>query len=160
MSMEQQELPITQHMASHKARQEYLRAVQELENGNVLAALARIESALKLQDNQQWYSCLGFCIAKERGHVTRGLALCQAAIERQPEQPEHYYYLARVLVVANRKPEAIQTLRQGLAQGDDAAIRRLLEELGMRKPPVFSWLHRDNPLNKYLGMLLSRVGLR
>ncbi len=29
-----------------------------------------------------------------------------------------------------------------------------------RKPPVLSFLDRDNPINKYLGLLLSRVGLR
>ncbi|MGE3259803.1 MAG: hypothetical protein AB7J94_09205, partial [Geobacter sp.] len=72
------------HAESLKAQQEYQRGLQELEAGNVLAALARVEAALKLWDNPDWHPCLGYCIAKERGHVTRGLELCQAAIERQP----------------------------------------------------------------------------
>jgi predicted Zn-dependent protease len=149
-----------QRAESQKAQQEYQRGLQELEAGNVLSALARVEAALKLQDNPDWHPCLGFCIAKERGHVTRGLELCQTAIARQPDCPDHYYYLARVLLVANRKPEAIQTLRQGLSHGDSASIKQLLGELGTRRPPLFPWLHRDNPINKYLGLFLSRIGLR
>lgn len=145
---------------SQKAQQEYQRGLQELEAGNVLSALARVEAALKLWDNPDWHPCLGFCIAKERGHVTRGLELCQTAIARQPDCPEHYYYLARVLLVVNRKPEAIQALRQGLGHGDSASIKQLLGELGTRRPPFIPWLHRDNPINKYLGLFLNRIGLR
>jgi tetratricopeptide (TPR) repeat protein len=158
--MTQQELTMDHHAESLKAQQEYQRGLQELEAGNVLAALARLEAALKLWDNPDWHPCLGYCIAKERGHVTKGLELCQAAVERQPDWPEHYYYLARVLLVAKRKPEAIQALRQGLSHGEHHLIKRLLDELGSRRAPVFPWLHRDNPCNKYLGMLLSRIGLR
>lgn len=148
------------HAESLKAQQEYQRGLQELEGGNVLAALARVEAALKLCDNPDWYPCLGYCIAKERGHVTRGLELCQAAIERQPDRGEHYYYLARVLLVAKRKPEAIQALRQGLSHNEHRLIKQLLDELGTRKKPVLPWLHRDNPINKYLGLFLKRIGLR
>lgn len=149
-----------QHAESLKAQQQYRRALQELEAGNVLAALARVEAALKLWDNPDWQPCLGYCIAKERGHVTKGLELCQAAIERQPDHGEHYYYLARVLLVAKRKPEALQILREGLNHGENHLIKQLLDELGTRKTPAIPWLHRDNPLNKSLGIVLSRIGLR
>lgn len=151
---------MVQQAESNKAQQEYQRAVQEIEAGNVLAALARVEAALKLQDNQEWYPCLGFCGAKERGHITKGLELCRAAIERQPEHAEHYYYLARVLLIAQKKPEAIQALRQGMSHGEHQPTRRLLEELGLRKLPIIPWLPRDNPCNKYLGIVLGRIGLR
>lgn len=158
--MEQPELPMVEQVAARKAHQEHQRALLELETGNVLSALARVEAALKLLDNPEWHPLLGLCIAKERGHVTRGLELCQTAIARQPEHAEHYYYLARVLLVAQRKPEAIQALRQGLSHGDCLPIKRLLNELGVRKPPVLPWLHRDSPLNKWLGIVLNRIGLR
>lgn len=158
--MNQHETTLDEQAGLKKAGQEYQRALNELEAGNVLGALARLELALKLQDNPEWHSFLGFCIAKERGHVSRGLELCQAAIERQPEHPDHCYFLARVLLVAGRKPEAMQTLRHGMNLGGSPQIQRLLQELGMRKPPLISWLHRDNPCNKYLGIMLGRIGLR
>lgn len=149
-----------QHVETQRAWQEYQRGLLELEAGNVLAALARVEAALRLWDNPDWHPCLGYCIAKERGHVTRALELCQAAIERQPDCPEHYYYLARVLLTANRKPEAIHSLRQGLSHGESLPIKQLLAELGVRKPPLIPRLHRDSPINKHLGLILSRIGLR
>lgn len=158
--MEQPELPMVDQATARKAYQEHKRALQELEAGNVLSALARVEMALKLFDNPEWYPLLGFCIAKERGHVSKGLELCRSALTWQPEQPEHYYYLGRVLLVANRKDEAIQALRQGLGLGDCQSIKTLLHELGIRKPPVIPWLHRDNLLNKWLGIFLRRIGLR
>jgi hypothetical protein len=36
----------------------------------------------------------------------------------------------------------------------------MLEEIGSRKPPVFSFLHRDHLLNRYAGVVFSRLGLR
>ena len=142
------------------AQRDFEKAEVELARGNVLAALACLESALKIWNNPYWHSRLGYCIAKERGHVTRGQELCQKAIERQPDNPDHYYYLARVLLVTKNKPEAIQILRQGIGHGDSLRIKRLLNELGTRKAPLIPWLHRDNPLNKYLGIILNRIGLR
>ena len=142
------------------ADREYQRACQELENGKVLAALARLEAALRLQDHPAWYSLLGFCVAKERGHLKRGEELCRDCIARQPHLPGHYYFLSRVMLLSGRKEEALQTLRQGLAQGDSSVIKALLQELGVRKPPPIAWLHRDHPLNKYLGLVLTRLRLR
>ncbi|MGB4600359.1 MAG: tetratricopeptide repeat protein [Trichlorobacter sp.] len=158
--MNQQETTLDEQAGLKKAGQEYQRALNELEAGTVLGALARLEVALKLHDDPEWHSFLGFCIAKERGHVSKGLELCQAAIERQPGHPDHYYFLARVQLVAGRKPEAMQTLRHAMAMGMSTQIKQLLQELGTRRPPLISWLHRDNPCNKYLGIVLSRIGLR
>ncbi|QOX78598.1 tetratricopeptide repeat protein [Trichlorobacter lovleyi] len=142
------------------AEREYQRACRALDSGNVLAALLLLEAALRQQDNLQWYAMLGYCVARERGQVARGTELCRSALERFPENPEHYYYYARLLLMAGQKAEAVQVLRQGLAHGESPAILNLLQELGTRKPPPIRWLHRNNPLNKYLGILLARTGLR
>jgi predicted Zn-dependent protease len=147
-------------LAVESADKEYERARKELGNGNVLAALACMEKALKLNDNRSWYSLLGFCIAKERGHVTRGLELCQQALAAEPENPWHYYFLARIHLVAKNKPEAVAILRKGLSHGESREISGLLDELGTRKPPVFSRLKRDNPVNVSVGWVLSRLKLR
>ena len=142
------------------AQREYQRACGSLEQGDVLRALGWLESALRRHDNPHWHSMLGYCIAKERGHVGRGMDLCRAALELYPEQPEHYYFMARVLVLSGKKAEAVEVLRMGLNYGDSQPIKRYLQELGVRKPPCIGWLPRDNPFNKILGMLLARLGLR
>ncbi|MCE1225609.1 MAG: tetratricopeptide repeat protein [Geobacteraceae bacterium] len=142
------------------AEKEYQRARRALDSGNTMAALLLLESALRHQDNPQWHAMLGYCIAKERGQVARGLELCRAALEQFPDNAEYYYFYGKLLLMADQKAEAVQALRQGFACGESTSILKLLQELGTRKPSPIRWLHRNNPLNKYLGILLARIGLR
>ncbi|HEY3307736.1 MAG TPA: tetratricopeptide repeat protein [Desulfuromonadaceae bacterium] len=142
------------------AEKEFQRAQKELAEGNVLAALACLERALKIWDAPTWYSFLGFCIAKERGHVTKALELCQTAIQHEPDNPVHEYFLGKVHLVAGHKAEALQALREGMNKGGTPEIEQLLKTIGMRKPPVIPFLSRDNFLNKYLGKIFGRLGLR
>jgi tetratricopeptide (TPR) repeat protein len=142
------------------AERNFQRALRALDEGNTLAALACLEAALNIWDDPRWYSRLGFCIARERGPLMRGGELCRAAMEREPDEPIHLLYLGKIHLLAGRKDEALQALRQGMALGGTPEIERLLETIGTRKPPVLPFLVRENLLNKYLGLLLSRLGLR
>ncbi|HEX9078166.1 MAG TPA: hypothetical protein VF795_01180 [Desulfuromonadaceae bacterium] len=142
------------------AERNFRRAQKELDEGHVLAALACLETALEIWDDPRWYSRLGFCVAKERGQVMRGLELCLTAIAHEPDNPDHFLYLCKVHRLAGRTEEALQALRQGMALGGTPEIEQLLEIMGTRKPPVLPFLTRDNPLNKYLGLVLARLGLR
>jgi predicted Zn-dependent protease len=142
------------------AEKEFLRARKELDEGNVLAALACLERGLKISDDPRWHSCLGFCIAKERGHVTRGLELCRSALELEPDNAVHFLFLGKVYLVAGNKVDALKVLRQGMQKEASAEIEQLLAAIGNRKQPVISALSRDNLLNKWLGYFLNRLGLR
>jgi len=142
------------------ADRDFERALKELGEGNVLAALACLEKALKVRDNPGWYSYLGFCIAKERGQVTRGLELCRTAISHEPDNPSHYLYLAKLHLVSGNKVAALEALRQGVSVGGSPEITNLFEVIGTRKPPVIPHLSRNNPINIWLGVVLSRLGLR
>ncbi len=142
------------------AEREFERAREALAEEDCVAALGLVEKALKLDDNPSWYSLLGYCIAKERGQVKKGVELCQTALARESGNPDHYLNLGRIHLLAGQKAEAITAFRQGVAEGGGAELVNLLEEIGSRKPPVISFLHRDNPLNTYLGLFLSRLGLR
>lgn len=142
------------------AQMEFDRAEHELGRDNVLAALASLERALSIWNHPNWHSRLGFCIAKERGHVTRAFELCHTSIENDPDNPIHYLYLGKVYLVSGNMYEALQTLRQGMILGSSPEIERLLASIGTRKAPFISFLSRDNPLNKILGITLGRLGLR
>jgi len=138
----------------------YSRALDALAAGDTQSALAQLERALKVMDNPSLHSHLGYCIAKERGQVKKGLELCLEALGLEPENPVHYLNLARVQHIAGHKVEAIATLRQGMAAGGSSEIVAMLAALGTRRPPPLPFLSRDHLLNKWLGILLSRVGLR
>ena len=142
------------------AQKEFDRAQQELDLNNVLAALACLERALGIWDDPLWHSRLGFCIAKQRGQTTRAFELCRNAIERDPGNPLHYLYLGKVYLVAGNTLEALQTFRIGMILGGSPEIELILYAIGTRKSPVISFLSRDNPLNKYLGIIFARFGLR
>lgn len=142
------------------AVKEYQRACRALDSGNVMAALLLLEAAVRHWDNPQWYGMLGYCIAQERGQVARGLELCRSALEQFPDDPQQYYYQARLLLMTGQKSEAVRLLQEGAIRSKSPAIARELQKLGIRKPPLLPHLSRSNPLNKYLGILLTRIGLR
>ena len=133
---------------------EYLAARQ------TLAALGHLEKALKLQDNPSWYSYLGYCIAKQRGQINKGIDLCLSSLELEREEPVHYLNLGNIHLVSGNKSEALRVFREGMVRGNHKEIQRRLDEIGMRKSPVFKSLPRNNPVNRYLGILLSKLGLR
>lgn len=136
------------------------RALSAFSAGEFSSALAQFERVLKIADNPQLHSYLGFCIAKERGQVKKGAELCLASLEHEPQNPVHYLNLARVHQVAGNKPQAMEVLRKGMGVGGSEEIVTLLGKLGTRKPPPLSFLSRDHFLNKWFGIALSRIGLR
>ena len=143
-----------------RAQKEFDQAQRELDQGNVLAALACLERALAICDDPLWYSRLGFCVAKERGHLTQAFELCRSATAHDPKNPVHHLYLGKVYLLAGNQYEALQVLRQGMVLGGLPEIEKTLAVIGTRKPPVISALSRDNLLNKYLGIIIARLGLR
>lgn len=142
------------------AQKDFDRAQQELDGNNVLAALACLERALAIWDDPLWHSRLGFCIAKQRGHLTRAFELCTTSLEHDPDNPLHYLYLGKVHLIAGNKQEALQAFRQGMMLGGSPQLEQILALIGTRKPPVISFLSRDNLLNKFLGIVFTRLGLR
>lgn len=140
----------------------YASAEERYAAGDALAALALLERAHKAHPkNARVCSWLGVLLAEERGQTKRGLELCELALERDRSNPTNYYHLAKVQLRAGDKPRAIEILREGLGEHpDDEQLRGALVSLGIRKPPPFKGLARSHPINKYLGLLLSRLGLR
>jgi len=131
-----------------------------LHANNPLSALACFEKASVIRTTPTVQSYLGLCIATERGKVSEGIALCRLSIDNEPDNPVHYLNLGKIYVKMKRKAECLDILREGLARGDNAEIHALLEEIGMRKPPVFSFLPRRHVLNRYIGLLLNRLRFR
>ena len=131
-----------------------------LEQGNNLAALASFERAVRLDNMPVYRAYHAFCIARERGQPQRAEEICREAVSQEPLNPLLYLNLGRVLLIAGRKPEAIEVFRQGLQCGDNGEIIRELNRIGTRRKPPIPFLRRENPVNKYLGMMLSRLGLR
>ncbi len=71
---------------------------------------------------------------------------------------ENYLNLGRVYLRAGLKTKAIETFRKGLEVDKNPEIMAELQVLGIRKKPIFPFLPRSHFLNKYLGLVISKVG--
>jgi hypothetical protein len=79
---------------------------------------------------------------------------------RDAQNPIHYLNLGKVYLLAGKKSQAIEVFRKGLAHERHQEIIDELNRLGIRKSPVLPFLKRKNPINRYFGIILHRLGLR
>ena len=138
----------------------FTKGLEALANGSILSALVFFEKAIKIENNPAIWSYLAFCIAKERGQFSKAISLCEEAIKKEPNNSAHYLNLGRIYLLTNKKAEAINIFREGLNHEENQQIVDELNKLIIRKPPVIPFLKRNNPLNKYLGIILKLLRLR
>lgn len=147
-------------MLDRGAKRLFADGLEALSQGNTSSALAFFERAIEMDDRPVYWSYLAFCIAKERGSFEVAVALCGKARAREPENPVHCLNLGKIYLVAGKKADAIKTFNEGLSLGTSQEITEELNRLGIRKGPVLSFWERDHFVNKYLGILLKKLGLR
>ncbi len=147
-------------MHTATAEENFKKGVEELAAGKMIPALARFEKALELEDNPAFYSYYALCIAKERGQVRRAIKLCEEALRRDGENTAHYLNFGKILLHAGTQDDAILVFRNGLKYGANLLIIDELNKLVTRKPPLISFLNRNNPINKYLGLILGKLHIR
>jgi hypothetical protein len=153
-------------------------AITAIDRGDTLHGLIVLEGLPSFLATAVARSYLAYCMARERGQFREAMRLCRGAVSDQPENPAHYLNMGRVLLLAGDKERAIATFWRGISRnaGPEGAavadwprsgmrreydlIMDELRRLGIRKPPPFTSLRREHPLNKLTGKLLSRIGVR
>jgi len=143
-----------------EAEELFEKGVKAVDKGNWVAALACFEKVVQTDGNAAASSYLAVCIARERGQVNKAEMLCREALNKEPDNPVHYLNLGRIYLCQGKKTEAIQSFREGLSRGAEKRIIDELDRLGTRKKPVISFMERDNPVNKFLGIFFSKIRLR
>jgi tetratricopeptide (TPR) repeat protein len=107
------------------------------------------------------YSYLGLGIAQHRSEMKEGLRLCQHAIKLEFFQPENYFNLARVHLIAQQRKDAVAAVRRGLGiDPDHEGLKRLQVRLGIRRQQVLPFLARGHFLNQFLGRMRHRMRMR
>jgi len=138
----------------------FTKGIKALDRGEWPVALSCFENAARLNDTPTHNSFLALCIARERGQHKKAVTLCTEALEAEPDNSVLYLNLGKVHLLQKERDEAIRIFRQGLGRETNAQIIAELDKLGSRRPPPLSFLKRDNPLNRYLGIILTKLGLR
>lgn len=130
------------------------------DRGDRISAHASYREAQRVGGNDpRMLSRLGLTLTLVARDELKGVAFCEEAIRRGGDEPDALWRLALVYLATFRKDRAIRELRRGLEI--DPRHPRLLatiDSLGIRRKPVIPFLHRSNPLNKFLGKLRHRMG--
>lgn len=147
-------------MEQPQAEETFRKGIAALENGHIYLALACFEQAAAVERTPLHCSYLAYCLAKVRSQFSEAIELCREALEKDPDNAAHYLNLGRVYLMAGEKSKALDVLRQGLRCRENDAIFRELTLLGERKTPIFPSLGRKHPINRYLGLVLKKLGIR
>lgn len=125
-------------------------------------ALAHFQEAVVLEPEARGYlSYLGLALAHAERKHSDAEQLCRRSIEAEYHRPEHYYNLGEVLLLANRRAEAIRAYNQALSWNPSyEAAQEALCRLGIRRTPVVPMLARSHPVNVLLGRTLRRRAAR
>jgi len=152
-------------MSKSEAETHFLRGLIFLKKGNYQRAAECFDEAIRIDQSQKLFekeakylSYYGLCLALGEGNVGKGLELCQKAIKENVFQPDFYLNLGKVYLKKGSKRKAIKAFRQGLQlDRNNEQIIIELKQLGTRKRPFIPFLSRDNPFNKYIGLMLARL---
>jgi tetratricopeptide (TPR) repeat protein len=151
-----------------KDRNEYLAKVEGLlKKGKERDALLILRHALKETPDDpfllSYYGCLTAIVERKAAH---GAKICKDAIDivkssgRLGEfiHPVFYLNLGRCYHMGGQRKRAIDAFEQGLRMdSQDPNILQEFKRIGMRNSPLISFLPRSNPLNRYIGLILSRL---
>lgn len=160
---------LSKESEKQKAKSEYFEEVRQLlRRGNGKSALNALKHALERFPLDpfllSYYGCL---VAIVENNPKEGIKICENAIIRLDNSmpfgseffyPVFYLNLGRAYLKANKKKKAINAFNVGLR--NDPENHDLLWELrkiGTRKKTVVPFLKRGNPINKYIGLLLSKA---
>lgn len=112
-------------------------------------------------------SYLGYLTSQVERRRKEGCTFCENAIflmRKTVSEDKEFFYpilylnLGRAYVLGDKKPEAIKAFQDGLRyDARNENIHSELRALGIRRPPVLTFLDRCNPLNKYLGKLRYKL---
>jgi predicted Zn-dependent protease len=138
---------------------EFKKGLTALRSGYPNSAVAHLRKALENDSGNPFcLSYYGLALARAEHNWAMAEASCLAALQMKRNQPYLYLNLAEVYRRAGEMQDALSTLYNGLQFTKwDTVLVRALEELGVRRPPVLSFLDRKNFLNRHLGRLRHRL---
>lgn len=160
-TLAEQTVPLTSdmHGAQTEALEEFKRGLTLLRNRYPEEALQHIRNAAEMETSNPFYlSYLGLTLAMARKKWADASRLCESALRLKRGHPQLYLNLADVYIQAGRKEDAVDTLTAGLRYNShDVRLRTILGKLGVRRPPVLSFMDRGHIINRSLGRIRNGI---
>ncbi len=152
-----------------KTKSDYFEEVKKLlRKGSGKEALKTLRESLeKFPSDPFLMSYYGCLVAVVENNPKEGIRICREAIAGIKDSlpfggefffPVFYLNLGRAYLKGNRKAEAVNAFQEGLINDpENHDLLWELRKLGTRRRPPIPFLHRSNPVNKYIGLLVSKV---
>ena len=135
------------------------KAANYLEKGKVKAAQHCLRLGLeRAPDHPECLSYLAICVAMEKKQYQTAEQLAQRILLENPKEARGFYALGRVNLLGSRRRVAFRNFRKAYSlAGRDEGLKRELESMDPRRPPVLASLPRNHFLNAWLGKLRYRI---
>jgi Flp pilus assembly protein TadD len=136
----------------------FRRAEVNIQRRNFDKARELLNEALKISpENPIYLSYFGLCLGM-MGDLTEGEKLCRKAAHLSPVSPIILVNLGRILLEQGLRKEARDQFSRAYdLDNTNSAAALELSGMGVRRPPVISFLPRSNVLNKVLGKVRHRM---
>jgi tetratricopeptide (TPR) repeat protein len=152
-----------------KLKPEFFREMQQLlKRGKGKSAMGALRNALERFPSDpfllSYYGCLLAVVEKR---PAEGIKICRDAIAMLENSmpfgieffyPVFYLNLGRACLKAGDRKQAVEAFTEGLkADPENHDLIWEMKKLGSRKRPIVPFLKRSNPINKYIGLMLSKT---
>ncbi len=107
----------------------------------------------------RYLSYYGYLMGKVGHDYQRGIELCNEAIKKEFFHPDFYLNLGRLYLAVNNRGMAVKAFYKGLRiDRTDQGLLKEVQKLGIRKQPIFSFMRRENLVNKSFGRIRALLG--
>jgi Tfp pilus assembly protein PilF len=142
-----------------ESREYFNKATKMITRGEYSDASQLIQEALKISpENPLYLSCMGLCVGMQ-GNTFAGERMCRKAMG-MAKSPDATFNvnLGRILLKQGNRSGARNCFTKAYSIDNTHSPAALeLSRMGVRKKPVLSCLHRNHPLNIYLGKIRHRI---
>lgn len=144
---------------THESEILFGQAIELLSRNHVPEAMKRLEEAIQISPNNSVYlSHYGFCVASDRGDFPSALKLCERAVKMDPRNPINRVNLGKIYRLQGDNSKAYASFIQAWkADKTHPSAAAELSRMGIRRPPVFSFLPRSHWLNRRFGFLRAKL---
>jgi Flp pilus assembly protein TadD len=137
----------------------YNQAMEYMNRNRYKRAIELLKEALHIApDNPYYLSYLGLCVGYVGDDFDTAVTLCKRALVLSPGDAAIHVNLGKVYKLKGDLTSAYSTFLSAWRRNKGhPAPAAELSRLGIRRPPVLSFLDRSHILNKYLGVMRSRL---
>jgi len=140
---------------------DFMAGLKRLEASEAEVAVVLFKEALRTSTPPDPHYCTYqsyFGLALVLSGDAEGLSHCRLAAQADTRNGDIYYNLARAEIGLHNRGAAVEAIAAGLRIAPQhQKLLKLRATLGVRRPPFFSGLGRDNPINKLIGRLTYRL---